>query len=358
MHTSLVQDERDLIENIKAAAESELASRVVTYDRLKGGRNSRVYWIECSNRQQFAVKIYFRHSQDKRDRLNNEFSAMQFLWNQGLRCIPQPIAINDSVGCAFYEFVRGKKISSEGTKDQDIESCVRFLSELKRLARFKESQKFSLASEACFSVDAIVQNIQSRLDRFNLSSNSDETYQKLIAFLRNDFKPLFKEVVDWCQRQSALSSLPYNTDIALRERTLSPSDFGFHNAIKREDGPIIFLDFEYFGWDDPAKTVSDFLLHPAMDLPEASKRYFAREMFRSFAEIKQLKQRVEIVYPLFGLKWAVIFLNEFIPVDLSRRGFATSNLSDEKRIQGEQLIKSQRMLNKIKETFQHFNYHE
>ena len=57
-------------------------------------------------------------------------------------------------------------------------------------------------------------------------------------------------------------------------RTLSPSDFGFHNAIRRSDDVLIFIDFEYFGWDDPAKTISDFLLHPAMQLNEEHSQMF------------------------------------------------------------------------------------
>ena len=43
-------------------------------------------------------------------------------------------------------------------------------------------------------------------------------------------------------------------------RTLSPSDFGFHNALRTPAGTMVFLDFEYFGWDDPAKTGFGFFV--------------------------------------------------------------------------------------------------
>ena len=33
--------------------------------------------------------------------------------------------------------------------------------------------------------------------------------------------------------------------------------FHFSQGIFRADGRLVFLDFEYFGWDDPAKTVAD-----------------------------------------------------------------------------------------------------
>ena len=98
-------------------------------------------------------------------------------------------------------------------------------------------------------------------------------------------------------------------------RTLSPSDFGFHNALKRPDGQIVFLDFEHFGWDDPAKMIADFLLHPHPDMAigKSLKRRFIRRMLQCFEDQADLLQRVEIVYPLFGLKWCMIILNPFSP---------------------------------------------
>ena len=32
----------------------------------------------------------------------------------------------------------------------------------------------------------------------------------------------------------------------------------FTNIIKQNNNNLIFLDFEYFGWDDPLKLISDF----------------------------------------------------------------------------------------------------
>ena len=58
---------------------------------------------------------------------------------------------------------------------------------------------------------------------------------------------------------------PVEAELPVEQRTLSPSDFGFHNALRRPDGRVVFLDLEYFGWDDPAKMISDFLLHPALE---------------------------------------------------------------------------------------------
>ena len=56
----------------------------------------------------------------------------------------------------------------------------------------------------------------------------------------------------------------------MAQRALSPSDFGLHNALRGQDGQLRFVDFEYFGWDDPVKLVSDSGDPSGSDLAEAS----------------------------------------------------------------------------------------
>ena len=59
------------------------------------------------------------------------------------------------------------------------------------------------------------------------------------------------------------------------ERCLSPSDFGFHNAILANDGRLRFIDFEYAGWDDPSKLICDFFCQPAVPAPPQAFDRFA-----------------------------------------------------------------------------------
>ena len=54
-----------------------------------------------------------------------------------------------------------------------------------------------------------------------------------------------------------------------QESVLSPSDFGFHNALLGPDGKLCFIDFEYAGWDDPAKLICDFFCQPQTPVPQA-----------------------------------------------------------------------------------------
>ena len=335
-----------------------LGLNVTSIERIGGGRNSQVYRLICGSSDQYAAKLYFRHSFDERDRLGSEFSGLQFLWENGVRCISRPIVADRERGCAVYEYIEGKKIQSQEVTNSDVDYAVQFLARLKELKNRKGSSYLPLASEACFSVQAIVNNIELRLNRLSALRNGGAQYNALREFLTNDFVPSFDEITRWCKSSLNQSRMSFVSELPYEERTLSPSDFGFHNALRRSGGQIVFLDFEYFGWDDPAKMISDFLLHPAMELREELRRRFVSSTLSCFEDYKNLDKRVEIVYPLFGLKWCMIFLNEFVPESLLRREFASGGDLDKSEVQAKQLLKARQMLHRIRRDYEHFPYRE
>ena len=76
---------------------------------------------------------------------------------------------------------------------------------------------------------------------------------------------------------------------------------------------MAFLDFEYFGWDDPVKLTADFLLHPGMTLAPAARRSFRLAAERRYANDPGFGARLDALYVLFGLRWVLVLLNEFLP---------------------------------------------
>ena len=60
--------------------------------------------------------------------------------------------------------------------------------------------------------------------------------------------------------------------IAPEERCISPSDFGLHNAI-RTAADIRFIDFEFAGWDDPAKALVNFIFSLVFQFQESHQHY-------------------------------------------------------------------------------------
>ncbi len=106
-------------------------------------------------------------------------------------------------------------------------------------------------------------------------------------------------------------------------RSLVPSDFGFHNSLRRNDGSLVFVDFEYFGWDDPVKLTADILLHPGGTLlPSATGSDSARRRRGFTAMIRHLRAGCRPICRCSGLRWVLILLNEFIPERWRRRVLA------------------------------------
>ena len=73
-----------------------------------------------------------------------------------------------------------------------------------------------------------------------------------------------------------------------------------------------FIDFEYFGWDDPAKFVSDFILHPSMNLNFRQKMYFVKNCYEFFSLDKSFNDRLRVSYFLYSICWCLILLNDFL----------------------------------------------
>ena len=79
-------------------------------------------------------------------------------------------------------------------------------------------------------------------------------------------------------------------------------------------------------------------------------------LFKHFTSFKNLARRLEAVYPLFGVKWCIILLNEFVPEYLLRRKFASKNNLEISRLQAEQLGKAKSMLKRIMKEYKKFPY--
>ncbi len=99
----------------------------------------------------------------------------------------------------------------------------------------------------------------------------------------------------------------FSEDIAPQFRTLIPSDMGAHNALRAADGRLHFLDFEYFGWDDPLTSIANFIMHPGMRLSERQKALYQHALLGHFGRHAET-DRLPALMPLYGLRWCAIIL--------------------------------------------------
>jgi len=342
----------ELEENVDAALERAWGTRALAFEQLKGGRNSRVFRVSCADGRTVAAKAYFRSANDRRDRMGCEFRALQLLQKEGLRNVAEPLIADAERHVAIYSFIEGAQASSTAISQDDIFQVLDFLRTLKRIAASGRGADFPPASEACFSIEALFENLNGRIAALERAAADEPS---LARFLEDELLPFRKTAEEWSRAFCRERGVDPAVEISQDARTLSPSDFGFHNALRRPGGDLAFLDFEYFGWDDPAKTICDFLLHPGMDLPAGVKQSFFSGALAVFSETPKIEARVGAVYPLFALKWTTILLNEFTLDHGPRRSFAVG--ASGVWSQTAQLEKARRLLGQAMDEYRNFPGH-
>ena len=90
------------------------------------------------------------------------------------------------------------------------------------------------------------------------------------------FGPALEREIVKAKATMQAAGLDFAADLPQEWRSLVPSDFGFHNSLRRRDGSLAFVDFEYFGWDDPVKLSADIMLHPGKPLSAEQCGHFRR----------------------------------------------------------------------------------
>jgi hypothetical protein len=290
-----------------AVARILLQGPVDAIDQIRGGgRNSRVYRVrrcgEC-----FAVKHYPPRDDDSRDRLKTEFEALVFMERNGITAVPRPLAIDPGRRYALLSWIDGDAIEVAG--ETDIDMAAGFLSALHRLVGVADSELQPLGAEACLSGSEIVAQLGQRLARLGCVAGAEPGLAVLLDRIA-DF--LFSTVLPQATAENRLLGLSFARPVPTGSRSLCPSDFGFHNALRGTAG-LTFIDFEYFGWDDPVKLTCDFILHPGMRLPGMLKQRFVKATSQIYGADPTFAPRLQMLYPLFALRWCLILLNEFLP---------------------------------------------
>jgi hypothetical protein len=280
-------------------------------EKISGRGNSRVYKLTSMDARQYALKMYPDRSFDGRTRLETEFNAVRFLRANGFDDVPDAVRKDDDLNLGIYSWIDGQSI---GAPDhQDLDQAVEFVGRLYKVSKTSQHPADELATEACLSAMELINQIDARFKRLRSVSMNNPA---LSEFLEQIFSPMWRDL-----REDLVQTWPESSrekDLDPKYRILSPSDFGFHNALK--DGEeITFIDFEYFGWDDPVKLTSDFLWHPAMELHPNLTAKWKNSMLDIFASEPYFKERLNAAMPLYGLRWAMIVLNEFLPGFAGRR---------------------------------------
>jgi hypothetical protein len=316
---------------------------------LKGGGNNRVFRVEAG-KDCALLKAYFRHPADPRDRLGTEFAFSAFAWDHGLRCLPRPLAQDRRHGLGLYEYVAGRALLPQEVTANAVHQALDFFRELNRHRHAAAARALPDASEACFTLAAHLGCVERRLQRLAETDDTSPLGREAARFVRDELVPAWETVAGAVRRGAEGIGLSLDESIPAESRCLSPSDFGFHNALLTPEGRLCFLDFEYAGWDDPAKLVSDFFCQPAVPVPLSLYETMVAGVVGALPGSASQRERIGLLLPVYQVKWVTILLNHFLPIGGQRRRFAGS-AADLQEQKAQQLLKARGIVNDLGRRF-------
>ena len=308
-----------------------------TLEPIAGGANNRVYRVETSSGPAL-LKAYFRHPADPRDRLGTEFGFLTFAWTNGVRSVPRPLARDDDQALGLYEWIEGRHLTEADVGREAVQAAAALSGEVNRHRERPDATRLSAASEACFTLAAHLALVDRRLERLVAVDEPD-----VRAFAVSELSRFWSRARAELLAAAVARGLDPGRELRPAERCLSPGDFGFHNALARPSGEICFLDFEYAGWDDPAKMIANFFCMPQLGAGIEHWDIFAAGALAAYTGAEAAEERARLVLPAHRARWACILLNEFLPTEAERRRFAFGAEEAERR-KAEQLAKARRAL--------------
>lgn len=314
------------------------------FEPLAGGANNRVFGVVVDGRPRAVVKAYFSHPDDTRDRVGAEFRFATFAWEHGVRALPEPLACDFERRLGVYEFIEGSPVPPTEVTGREVGEALVFYEEVNRHRDEPDATGVSPASEACFSIGDHLATVERRARRLSGIGSASPIDRDATGFIREELMPVWTAVAASIRTEAASSPEGLTGVLPSERRCISPSDFGFHNAIRTSNGHLRFIDFEYAGWDDPAKMVCDFFCQPKVPVPIALFDRFANATMSKLPNPLTGMRRAWMLLPAYRVKWCCILLNDFLPAGGSRRRFADSVGSDEDERKSAQLEKARAAL--------------
>ena len=280
---------------------------------IRAGRNSQVSRI-VNGDGTWILKKYFQPVGTQCDRLGTEFSFLVFMNGADVVGIPRTLGMDREEHCALYSFLPGNR--PDLISATHISQAASFIRAINRFRELSTALALPVAADACLSWQEHLALTESRISRLMVLKQESDVEVDAFAFITNQLLPLWSSVKERLLQEIPTTEL--SKPLALAEKILSPSDFGFHNTLEHE-GRLSFVDFEYAGWDDPAKLICDFLCQPEMPVTDKQGQQFRHELLHNWPSEDPVTRRIDILLPVHRLKWCCILLNEFRTEDRERR---------------------------------------
>jgi hypothetical protein len=299
-----------------AAITATMGRTPVRAGALPGG-NNRLLEVTLDDGRKVLLKRYLLDPRDPRDRAGAEAVALETARRARLGRVPRLLYKDPRGAFVLLSFLEGRPMRGMATRDQVLQA-VRFASRMARLPRRGVPE----AADSRRCLGDYVSHIERRLDRISAGLRRPDVAEEVRRFVRGELRPLRQSLVRRFRAQVRAQGLSLEAPLPPGQRILSASDFGFHNAVLSPAGRVQFVDFEYFGVDDPAKLAADFTHHVGQRLGVGLRALFVHELAKALPDPEVFLRRFELVRPLVGLEWVLIVLNVLAPAQMDRLRFS------------------------------------
>lgn len=260
--------------------------------------NNRLYKIS-SRSKRHMVKVYSQIHANNWNRGEREFLALNYLWKNGFREIPEPLKFFPEDDCGIYSFEEGKVLSPKNVGKKDIVAMVNFISRIHSLP----CDDFPPASTPALCLDEYVIDIETRISILEKSWVDLKGRELLYAEVIPMAKRVVQEFLEGSQEN-------LHRPLPLEEQRLCFGDFGVHNVLFSPPGSYTFLDFEYFGRDDPAREILGFVHHDKHSkINKNLLELFAEKYLSGCKDKESVSERILMADPLVGMRWVLTYLN-------------------------------------------------
>ncbi len=276
------------------------------------GRNNNLTIVK-QDKKYFIKKNYAKNHITKFSRAYTEFFFVKKLLESKIENIPKIKDYNLKKNYIIFEKVVGKKIIH--IKKKDLSQCLEFLRLLNQKKIKKKFCNFQNASDSCQSYKDHVECVQKRIMALIRIRSKKKNIQNIKKFIKENLLKNFNDL-----KKKLLISITqeeYKKKMNFDQLILSPSDFGFHNIIKKKK-KLYFLDFEYSGFDDPLKLLSDFLCNPDYKITKNNKKFFVKRFLKLFY-YEEIEKKFDLVFGFHQLKWCTMLLNDIVSKKYQKR---------------------------------------
>jgi len=317
--------DKKILKKAKIYLSKSYFKNISNLEEIKGGRNSSVFKFK-SNNKRLILKIY---KDNQNSRIKRESLFYKFLNRKKMDQVVTPIIFNLKNNFAVYPYISGTKIKN--ISNYHINEISNFLN---LINKSKFSKNLPLAIDGIKNREYHLKLCEKKVNQLKKIKINSSTKKNFLSFLINKIVPKFEEI-----KKNYKAIKKYNLPkmkLTKKEMIVSPSDFGFHNIIKKNK-KLFFIDFEYAGLDDPIKLICDFYCQPDQNLNEYHKKKFINKLFVKNYTKKVLANYTKIFLPFHKLKWCCIMLNEFKNENQYRD---KKTIYESKKIMKRQLIKT------------------